>query len=162
MTEASATLHVFVDCLDRHDEKCLYALAHKDIVVHTMHGVLQGRDVVVPYLVNLKRFDGYRRSFDQWKHVHHCLDPLPAFNPTVTQAMTQIEQKAFGGRLKGGNQEVSRFFDDLGYDAQGFAQFERIGWFGNADYIPSAYLKMRQTLVLKAGLVVLWDMSQRR
>ncbi|CUG91072.1 transmembrane protein, putative, partial [Bodo saltans] len=139
-----------------------------NIVISTWNGVVYGKEKAESFFNDYRRYMHHKHNFDKWKQVHHSLDAsLQTFSsegPSMVLPEDRVERtrRIVTGRITGGDPHVAQYFDESGYDSQGFAMFERNGVVGSHPKYAFLRLPVRQVIVVKNGLVVLYELSMRR
>ena len=138
-----------------------------NVVVSTWNGVVYGKEKAFMFFEDNRRYMHHKQNYNRWRQVHHCLDPnLVAMHEDQTSVVAEDRLERSGrlmtGRMRGGDPEVSKFFDANGYDSQGYAMFEREGTYGSHPKFAFSNLPVRQVVVVRRGLVVLYQLSMRR
>lgn len=127
-------------------------------VVYMGHiGAAYGKQAVLTVLSDNRRFMRNKRSFSLLKQVQHCLEPMEKFDaqPACNNELFTISEGTFLGDGVA-NPAGGSNFDAEGFDAQGFAQFEREGKIAMDTAVGFHYQPIRQTIVVtRAGLVKL-------
>jgi hypothetical protein len=127
-------------------------------VVYMGHmGAAYGKQAVMTVLSDSRRFMRNKRSFGLLTQVQHCLEPMdmfPAESSPKSDMFNVSEGTFLGDELAVPPTGTS--FDAEGFDAHGFAQFEREGKIAMDTAVGFHYQQVRQTIVVtRAGLVKL-------
>lgn len=167
MTTSQVIALRFAELVDNGYLDAIEPFLDDEIVVSTWNGVVVGKRKAMTFFEDYRRYMHHTQNYNRWRQVQHCLDPqLHQFetNRTVAYEEDEMERSAryVSGRIRGGDLDTERFFDAEGYDSQGYAMFERDGKYGCHPKFAFWKLPVRQVLVLKDGLVVLFQISMRR
>jgi hypothetical protein len=158
----------FSDLVDGGVLEQLEAYLDDNIVISTWNGVVYGKEKAMTFFEDNRRYMHHKHTFNQWRQVHHCLDPnlqtFEAVEPSMMLPEDRLKRtrRIVTGRVTGGDSDVAQYFDDWGYDSQGFAMFERTGVVGSHPKFAFLRLPVRQVIVVKRGLVVLYELSMKR
>ncbi|CCW61489.1 unnamed protein product [Phytomonas sp. EM1] len=110
-----------------------------DIIYNSWMGVVEGRDNVVNFLRDNVRFSHHSRSYERWRVVQHSLEP----------------------HLWEAGSSPRPIFDDTGYDPDGFATFERNGTISTRPRFVFERVRVKETIVVQNGLIILVNVSKR-
>ena len=128
-------------------------------VVYLGHmGAAYGKQAVMTVLSDGRRFMRNKRSFGLLTQVQHSLEPMEMFASPEAAPQSDLFQMSEGTFLGDGLAvpPTGTSFDAEGFDAQGFAQFEREGKIAMDTAVGFHYQNIRQTIVVtRAGLVKL-------
>lgn len=116
------------------------ALAYlsEDVIYCTWLGVVEGKSNVTTFLRDNVRYLHHSRNYNQWHQVHH------SFNGAGHGTGKTAGEDAYPS-----------------YDKEGYATFERNGKLG---YQPKIYVRsvpVKETVVIRDGLIVLVNVTKR-
>jgi hypothetical protein len=147
------------------DETTFMEYADPDIILSSFEGVAYGREAVNVALLGMKRHQLAKRDFQRRTQVQHCVDSgiVPIGRPSQPE-LPPIENPklALLRRRIGLDRPLSSSssFNEDGYDAQGYAQFERYGKYANGSRaIAFGWEAIRETVVVRQGKVVLFHVG---
>lgn len=134
MTSSRLVVQRYTELLSTNELEAAFNYLAEDVIYVTWLGVVEGKDNVVTFLRDNIRYMHHNRNFDRWQQVQHCLDAELV-------------------RPRGGAAEA--VFDGNGYDAQGYATFERDGTVSKHLRLSLERIRVKETIVIRDGKVVL-------
>ncbi|KAG5472589.1 hypothetical protein LSCM1_03994 [Leishmania martiniquensis] len=137
MAASQLVLQRYTDLISGGDLDAAFNYLSEDIIYLTWLGVVEGKDNVVTFLRDNIRFLHFAKNFNRWRQVQHCLD---------ADLYRRSNDAAAG--------ESTHFHLD-GYDAQGYASFERDGTIANIVKLSMRKTRVKETVVIRDGQVVL-------
>lgn len=142
MSTADLVLQRYTELLESKELDAAFNYLAEDVVYVTWLGVVEGRDNVVTFLRDNIRFLHFSKNYNRWRRVQHCLDA-----DLATFAVS-------------GSGETS-FFNGEGYDAQGYATFERDGAIAKHVKAPMQFYRVKKTIVIRDNQVALVTLMQQ-
>ncbi|KPA83529.1 hypothetical protein ABB37_03124 [Leptomonas pyrrhocoris] len=142
MPTSQLVLQRYIDLLERNELDAAFNYLAEDVIYVTWLGIVEGKDNVVTFLRDNVRFMHFRTNFNRWRSVQHCLD---------------ADLKTFGTP---GSSETS-FFNQEGYDSQGYATYERDGTVAKYAKAPLEHYRVKQTVVIRDNQIVLVTLTQQ-
>ncbi|CCW68208.1 unnamed protein product [Phytomonas sp. Hart1] len=110
-----------------------------DIIYNSWMGVIEGKDNVINFLRDNIRFSHHRRNYERWRVVQHSLEAC----------------------LWDAGANRRPIFNHNGYDPHGTATFERNGTLFARPGALSERIYVKETVVVKDGLIILVNVSKR-
>lgn len=108
-----------------------------DIIYNSWLGIVEGRDNVITFMRDHVRFVNHNRNYTHWRQIQHCLEPAVA------------------------NPASGVIFDSDGYDAEGYATFERDGTIASHAKFYTHSIAIKETIVVKNDQIVVISHSKR-
>ncbi|KPI83656.1 hypothetical protein ABL78_7312 [Leptomonas seymouri] len=142
MATAQLILRRYVDLLESNELDAAFNYLAEDVIYVTWLGVVEGKDNVVTFLRDNVRFLHFTKNFNRWRAVHHCLD---------------ADLKTFS--IPGSSEKS--FFNQEGYDSQGYATFERDGTVAKYAKAPLEHYKVKETVVIRDNQIALVTLAQQ-
>ncbi|KAG5472973.1 hypothetical protein GH5_02939 [Leishmania sp. Ghana 2012 LV757] len=137
MAASHLVLQRYTELVNGGDLDGAFNYLSEDIIYVTWLGVVEGKDNVVTFLRDNIRFLHFTKNFNRWRQVQHCLDA------DVCQ------------RFDDATASLPAIFNVDGYDAQGYASFERDGTIANIVKLSMQKTRVKETVVIRDGKVVL-------
>jgi hypothetical protein len=135
-TTSQLVLQRYTSLLEQNEIDAASNYLAEDVVYVTWLGVVEGKDNVLTFLRDNIRFLHFTTNFNRWRRVHHCLD----------------------GDLKTfpiSNSSETSFFNQDGYDSQGYATFERDGTIAKQVKLPLQHYRVKETVVIHDNQIAL-------
>ncbi|KAK7195408.1 hypothetical protein NESM_000467800 [Novymonas esmeraldas] len=142
MASSQLVLQRYTDLLGAGELDAAFHYLAEDVIYVTWLGVVEGKDNVVTFLRDNLRFLHFTRNFNRWNQVQHCLDA------------------DLVGSVGDAAADASTFNSD-GYDAHGYATFERDGSISNIVRLSIQRTRVKETIVIRDGEVVLVTMMEQ-
>ncbi|CAM40519.1 conserved hypothetical protein [Leishmania braziliensis MHOM/BR/75/M2904] len=143
MAASQLVLQRYTELINRGDLDAAFNYLSEDIIYLTWLGVVEGKDNVVTFLRDNMRFLHFTKNFNRWRQVQHCLDADLSLH------------------LDGSGASDSTVLDHDGYDAQGYACFERDGTIANIVKLSMQKTRVKETIVIRDNKVILVVLMQQ-
>ncbi|GET90981.1 hypothetical protein, conserved [Leishmania tarentolae] len=143
MSTSQLVLQRYTDLIHRGDLDAAFNYLSEDVIYVTWLGVVEGKDNVVTFLRDNIRFLHFAKSFSRWRQVQHCLD-------------SDLSRHLDGS----GAGDCSLLRVD-GYDAQGYASFERDGMIAKIVKLSMQKTRVKETVVIRDNKVALVTLMEQ-
>lgn len=143
MAASQLVLQRYTDLINSGNLDAAFNYLSEDVVYVTWLGVVEGKDNVVTFLRDNVRFLHFTKNFNRWRQVQHCLD---------ADLSRGFDDSGVGD---------SNLFNRDGYDAQGYASFERDGMIAKIVKLSMQKTRVKETVVIRDNKVVLVTLMER-